>query len=136
MLRTVSSARPFIRSASAAALIALSGCLSVEGSNEGLGVLTVVSGNNQSLTTNSTTASEPLVVRALDQLAGPLGDVEVQWTVFAGGGRVTPTASITDGAGNASTAYIPGSTPGTVLVRASAEGLTVTFTINVTAPST
>jgi hypothetical protein len=113
-------------------LIALSaGCLNIDTTEQGVAVLTVASGNDQTLQVNATNAA-PLVVRVFDAGATPLEGVDVTWSVNpANGGTLSSTTTTTDDAGFTQVNFTPGSTPGTVFVRASTSGLTVSFTITV-----
>jgi hypothetical protein len=123
------------RVAIALLLAASPGCLSIDTEVEGVAVLTVVSGNNQNLQVGSTNAV-PLIVRAFDNSTQPMEGVQVTWTVSpATGGTVSSATTTTDDAGFTQINFTPGSTPGTVFVRATADGLTVSFTVNVIAAS-
>lgn len=118
------------RSLAAAALISFGGCLSVDTTPAGIGALVIVSGNNQALAPGATNAA-PLVVRALDQNAAPLPAETVTWAVAQGSGTISASTTITDDAGQASVNFTPGAGIGANSIRATAEGLTVTFTIQV-----
>jgi len=120
------------RSLAAAALLFLGGCLSIDQAPSGIAVLLIVSGNNQTIAPGSTNAS-PLVVRALDAGAAPLPGSTVTWSVSQGSGSVSAATTLTDDAGQASVNFTPGSATGTSQVKATSEGLTVTFTINIAA---
>lgn len=120
------------RALAIAALVLVGGCLSIEQSADELAVLLIVSGNNQNVPIGSTTAA-PLVVRALDNSAAPLPGATVTWTVAQGSGSVSAATTITDDSGQASVTFAPGTTTGTTTVKASSEGLTVTFTLEVVA---
>ena len=123
------------RVAVALLLAASPGCLSIDTEVEGVAVLTVVSGNNQNLQVGSTNAV-PLIVRAFDNSTQPMEGVQVAWTVSpTSGGTVSSATTTTDDAGFTQINFTPGSTPGTVFVRATADGLTVSFTVNVIAAS-
>jgi hypothetical protein len=117
-------------------LIAASGgCLSIDTSNEGVAVLTVATGNDQTVQVGKT-AAVPLVVRAFDNAAQPMEDVEITWSINpAGGGSVSTVTTTTDDAGFSQVDFTAGPTAQTVFVRASAEGLTVSFTMTVVAAS-
>ena len=111
------------------------GCLSLDTTDEGVGLLTVATGNDQTVQAGKT-ASVPLVVRAFDNAAGPMEGVDVAWSVSpTSGGSVSTVTTTTDGAGFAQVDFTAGSTPGVVFVRASADGLTVSFTMTVVAAS-
>jgi hypothetical protein len=119
-----------------AALIAASaGCLSIDTSDDGVAVLTVATGNDQTVQTGKD-AAVPLVVRAFDNAAQPMEGVEVAWSINpSGGGSVNPVTSTTDDAGFSQVNFTAGPTAQTVFVRATAEGLTVSFTMTVVAAS-
>ena len=136
MISPIRAAKRFgPRLAIAISLAASPGCLSIDTDVEGVAFLAVVSGNNQDLQVGSTNAV-PLVVRAFDNATQPMGDVEVTWAVNpSSGGTVSTASTTTDDAGFAQVNFTPGSTPQTVLVRATADGLTVSFTINIVAAS-
>ena len=134
MISAVSTVKRFGPRLAIALFIAASGgCLSLDTQAEGVAVLTVVTGNDQTLQVGATNAV-PLVVRAFDNAAQPMEGVTVTWTVNpANGGTVNPTSTTTDEAGLTQVNFTPGSTPQAVFVRASAEGLTVSFTITIVA---
>ena len=111
-------------------LIAASGCLSISEPGEGLAVFTVTGGNNQVVLIN-TAATDPLSVRAIDETTGGLPGVQVQWTIVSGTGSLSSASTVTDDGGVSSISFTAGSETGPVLVRATAEDLRVTFTINV-----
>lgn len=111
------------------------GCLSIDTEVEGVAFLTVVSGNNQNLQVGSTNAV-PLVVRAFDNASQPMEGAQITWAVNpSSGGSVSSSSTTTDSAGFSQIDFTPGATPGTVFVRATADGLTVSFTITVVAAS-
>ncbi len=85
-----------------------------------------VSGDGQSVTVGRT-LPDSLVVRLVDRNGNPIDGQQVTWSVTAGGGSVTPTTAATDGAGRARAAWTLGTTAGADTVRASAAGLSVTF---------
>lgn len=66
--------------------------------------------------------SVPLSVRVTSTDGRPLQGVTVSWTVTAGGGSVSPGASVTDENGVATTNWTLGPVPGQQSVRASIEG--------------
>jgi hypothetical protein len=136
MISAISAVRRLGPRLAVAVLLAASpGCLSIDTEVEGVAVLTVVSGNNQNLQVGSTNAV-PLVVRAFDNSTQPMEGVQVTWTVSpTTGGTVSAESTTTDDAGFTQINFTPGSTPGTVFVRATADGLTVSFTVNITAAS-
>jgi Big-like domain-containing protein len=107
---------------------ALAGCLSVDNPFDGVALLTLQSGNEQTVPTGGT-AALPLVVRTFDSNSDPIEGAEVQWLVASGSGTVSAATSFTDAAGTAQVNFTAGTTPGTVSVRASSEGLSVNFTL-------
>jgi hypothetical protein len=121
-----------LRTLAAAFVLALSGCLSIDSPLGGVALVVIVSGNEQTVAPNATTTN-PLVVRVFDNAAAPLEGVPVTWTVTSGGGAVTQVTTTTDSAGMASNNYTAGAATGTSQVRATAEGLTVTFTVSIVA---
>ncbi len=112
-------------------VLALPACLSLNDVPEGLAVLTITNGNNQNVTVN-TTAATPLSVKALDNSATPLAGVTIAWSISSGDGTLSGPSSITDDAGAAAINYTAGTTPGVAVVKAVAEGLTVTFNLTIT----
>jgi uncharacterized protein with beta-barrel porin domain len=91
-----------------------------------------VSGNGQSVPTNTTTA--PLVVRAL--LGGsPQAGVTINWTVTSGNATIGTVTNPTDASGIASATVNLGPTPGPVVITASRADfptVTQTFFVNST----
>ena len=116
----------------AAASLSLASCLSISEPREGLSVFTIIGGNNQVVAVN-TVAPQPLAVRTIDEKTGVLPGVTVAWTITSGTGTLSATSSVTDDSGLASINFTAGSVVGPVLVRATAEDLRVTFTIDVVA---
>ncbi len=121
---------------SVVALTLTTGCLSIEQDDGGLAVLTIISGNQQTLAAGSTTSSQAMVVRAIDNGAVPIEGVTVNWSVTAGGGTISASTVSTDGSGQASVTYKPGVTAGTAQIKATADGLSVTFTHTISAAGT
>ena len=110
-------------------------CLSLDTANEGIGLLTGPSGNDQTVEVGKK-AAEPLVVRAFDSFISPMEGVEVTWSVTpSSGGSLSATKTVTDASGFTEVNFTAGATPGPVTVRATAEGLAVSFTITVVAAS-
>jgi hypothetical protein len=104
------------------------GCFSLDTAQEGLALLAIISGTQQTIQVGSTNAA-PLVVRAYDANAIALQDIKVDWTVPPNSGTVSATRTLTDDTGTSSVTYTPPSSPGTVQVRATAEGISVTFNL-------
>ena len=136
MPRVASLRRSITLGLSAVALTVATGCLSIDQVEDGVAILTIISGNGQTLTAGSQSSSAPLVVRTIDNSALPVAGVTVSWSVTAGGGTISAGSSTTDDAGNASVTYKPGASAGTAQIKASAEGLSVTFTHTVAAAGT
>src|SRR4051812_5503002 len=85
-----------------AALMALvGGCLKLDVVSGGLAVLTVVSGNNQTIP-KGTASAVPLVVRAYDNSAAPLPNQSVTWSVQSNTGTVSAATTLTNEFGEAS----------------------------------
>jgi|KBSSwiStaDraftv2_1062776.scaffolds.fasta_scaffold1240650_2 hypothetical protein len=106
------------------------GCFSLDTSIEGLAVLAIISGNQQTIQAGAA-APAALVVRAYDENAISLPDVDVDWTINTTGGSLSATSTTTDDTGTASVTFTAPTTPGNVQIRASAEGLSVTFNLTV-----
>jgi hypothetical protein len=136
MLRVASFRRSVTLGLSAVALTVATGCLSIDQVEDGVAILTIISGNGQTLTAGSQTSSAPLVVRTIDNSALPVEGVTVNWSITQGGGTISAGSSTTDDSGNASVTYKPGATAGTALIKATAEGLSVSFTQTITAAGT
>ncbi|HEY8165533.1 MAG TPA: hypothetical protein VIF83_08270 [Gemmatimonadaceae bacterium] len=120
-------------SRAAVAALSLSACLEIDEPIRGLGALEVVSGNNQDVIVGQPAAA-PLVIRAVQQSTLPAVGVTVNWNIATGGGSLSAATSVTDAAGTASVIYTAGNTVGTVFVRAQAEDLSLTLTLNVRNP--
>ena len=101
--------------------------------------ISLVSGNPQSGTVNSTLAA-PLVVQVTDAAGNPIPGVPIEWSV-AGGGSVSATSTVTGSDGQTSVTRTLGGTAGqqtTLATAATAEplaGSPVTFTHIATAGS-
>ena len=94
-----------------------------------------VSGNNQHGLAN-TRLYNPFAVEVRDQYDNPLPDVQVTFSVTAGGGMLSVTSTTTDGKGRAQSFLTLGSNPGTNTVKVSVEGIsqTVVFRAEATPP--
>lgn len=136
MPRVASLRRSITVGLSAVALAVATGCLSIDQVEDGLAILTIISGNGQTLTAGSQASSEPLVVRTIDNSALPIEGITVSWSIVQGGGTISAGSSTTDDSGNASVTYKPGASAGTAQIKASAEGLAVTFTHTIEAAGT
>lgn len=92
--------------------------------------IAIVSGDDQSAKTQEA-VSQPFVVAVTDADGSAVSGATVVWSVAAGPGSVSPTSSITNAQGQASTTYTGGTTLGTSTVQASVSGLSETadFTV-------
>ncbi len=91
------------------------------------------SGNAQASIPGATLFS-PLIVKVTDANGAPVAGVQVTWTVTAGGGTVTPSTSITDSTGRATTSFTLGAA-GAQSVRANVASLPTSVTFTATATS-
>ena len=112
--------------------LSFSSCLTISDPPEGLSVLSIIGGNNQTIAV-STIAPSPLMVQALDHTASPMGGVTVNWSITSGNGTISHQATITEADGNTSIFFTSSANAGPVLIRAAAEDLRVTFQVNVLA---
>ncbi|MGO9095577.1 MAG: Ig-like domain-containing protein [Bryobacteraceae bacterium] len=82
-----------------------------------------VSGNNQSASTGQ--AFTPLVAVVNDQLGSPMANIPVTWTVVSGPATLaSPTSTVTDANGHASTGVLAGAKAGPVVVKMTASTAT------------
>jgi alpha-tubulin suppressor-like RCC1 family protein len=97
------------------------------------GVITLVSGNNQSAIVGAALAL-PLVVHVTDTFGNVAIGAKVTWTAGNLSGSVTPTIDSTGADGNASTTWTVGNTTATQTVTASVVGLPpIVFTASASA---
>ena len=97
--------------------------------------LLVADGDNQT-GEPSRRLAEPLVVRVVNSAGQAVPNQVVQFTVIRGGGRVSPLNATTDASGQAQTWLTLGRSAGTNTVRATLDGVSVTFTATAeTAPT-
>jgi adhesin/invasin len=83
-----------------------------------------------------TTLPDPIVVGVADADGNPVSGAAVTWVITAGGGSVTPTTSVTDAAGHASTSWTLGASVGPNTVDAVVSGVgTAHFTATAEAGS-
>ncbi len=74
----------------------------------------------------------PFEVIVVNQFGEPLKDIQVNWTITAGGGSLSGTPTLTDGGGKSSVTYTTGPTSGTATVNAQVHGLfPVIFTVTI-----
>lgn len=85
-----------------------------------------VSGDNQSGPPESKLAL-PLMVRVKDQNGEVMAEVQVDFSITAGDGKVEPSSAVTDSDGIAATELTLGPTPGLNQVDATVAGLSVVF---------
>ena len=83
--------------------------------------LEVVSGNDQ-IQGRGRNLHEPIVVRALDDIAQPMAGVEIDFGLDPGGGFVEPRSAVTDSTGEASVTWVLGDVPGPQFLTAQAAG--------------
>ena len=130
MSRSASLSRRLFALAFAASLLSAAGCITISEPGEGLAVFSIVGGNNQVVVVG-TMAPQPLRVRALDESTGAMPGVEINWSIVSGTGVLSTTATTTDESGYSAINFTASSTAGPVLVRASAQDLRLTFTVDV-----
>jgi hypothetical protein len=139
--------RYFIPILTIAFTLSASGCADSFGGGDGRTLysytLTQVSGNNQTVTPDST-ESDPIVVR-VDMNESPASGITVKWTITEGGGSLSSDSGVSGGDGQVQTTYKSGNTTGDVKIRATVdfdssgferfagrEVTPVTFTVKVT----
>jgi hypothetical protein len=118
----------FTAVAGAAVLTALAGCLDVNDDPTRVAVLAIVSGSQQNVQVG-TQAALPLVVRAYNQSALTLEGKNVDWTVS--GGTISAPRTVTDDTGTSQVTYTAPNLVGTTQIRATAEGISVTFNLTI-----
>ncbi|HEX6574426.1 MAG TPA: hypothetical protein VF042_05595 [Gemmatimonadaceae bacterium] len=119
--------------AGAAAIIVLGGgCLDVNDDPGKVAVLAVVSGSQQNVEVGKA-AAQPLVVRAYNNSALGLEGKEIEWTASAG--TISASRTTTDDTGASQVTYTAPNLSGTAQVRATSDGITVTFTLTIVAAS-
>ena len=132
MRRVSISGRRAVAASMALSALALSACLTISDPVEGLSVFAIVGGNNQSIVVG-TIAPSPLSVQALDHAAALLPGITVDWIISSGAGTLSAASTVTGEDGMTAINFTASASPGPVLVRATAEDLRLTFTVNVTA---
>lgn len=113
-------------------LLSFAGC-SLDTAQEGLAVMTIVTGNQQTVQVGA--AASPLTVRAYTADAKSIQNEPVKWAIISGGGSLSATDTLTDDTGAATVTYTAGPTTGTAMIRATAENISVTFNIMIVAAS-
>lgn len=126
-MRALSSLKRY-RVLGAIGLLSIASGCGLDTSIEGVAVLAIISGNQQTVQVGSV-APAALVVRAYDQDAIAVPDVDVDWSIITTGGSLSASSTVTDDTGTSSVTFTAPSTAGTVQVRATAEGLAVTFNL-------
>ncbi len=111
-------------------IAAFIGSCSLDTTPEGLSVLAIISGSQQTVKVGAMSA-QPLVVKAFDVNGLGMSDVEVRWTIAANAGTISASKTVTDDSGQSSVTYTAPSTPGDVQIRATADNLSVTFNLTV-----
>lgn len=91
--------------------------------------LTLVAGDGQ-VGLSGQQGSTPMQVQLLNGDGQPLAGQSVSWTVTSGSAALNAPVSVTDGAGNASVGFNYGTSPGPVVIRASAFANAVSVTAN------
>lgn len=97
--------------------------------------IAAVGGSGQSATTGSTVA-QALVARVTSAAGAPLAGVSVAFQVTSGFATLSSTTISTDGAGEARVLVTTGTTPGAIVITATAQGVgtPATFSLTATAP--
>ena len=132
-MRRISNLRPVrLRTLAAAGALCLTGCLSIEIPTGNVAIVTVVSGNAQTVAPGGTTAN-PLVIRVVNNTAASIPGVTVTWEVVSGGGSVSQQSTMTDGGGVTSVNYTAGVATGVAQIRATAQRLFVIFNVTIVA---
>src|SRR3954447_21851522 len=100
---------------------AASGC-SLNTDIVGVGQVSVSGGNNQPQPVNPL-MPDPLAVLVLSQLGEPMENVTVTWSITAGGGSLSSSATHTDANGVASVSYTTGPAAGHAVITAQVNGV-------------
>ena len=128
MSRTLRSFRSF---ALLAALTGVAAC-TVSTDKPAPHIAAIQAGSGQSAAAG-TAFPTPLGVIVLDQYDFAAANVQVTWTITAGGGSLSATTTKTNDVGIASTVYTAGPTPGTATIVADIAGVgQLTFTETIT----
>lgn len=130
MFRSTRLTRRLFTLAFAASLISATSCITISEPGTGLAVFSIVGGNNQVVVVG-TMAPQPLRVRALDETTGAMPGVTINWTIVSGEGVLSTSSTVTDESGYSAINFTASNTVGPVLVRATAEDLRLTFTVEV-----
>ncbi|MEO7144338.1 MAG: Ig-like domain-containing protein [Bryobacteraceae bacterium] len=93
-----------------------------------IGGVTAVSGGNQNGVVNQA-FPQPLVVKVTDQQGNPLPGASVSFAVSSGSATVGSTTVTADSSGQASTTVSAGTTPGPIVIIASAGNSSATFNL-------
>ena len=111
-----------VRSVALALGCALVGACSLTTENNDPAGMVKTNGDQQTAPVN-TALPLPFEVIVVDQFGGPLQNIQVNWTITAGGGSLSGTPTLTDGGGKASVTYTTGPTSGTATINAQVHGL-------------
>ena len=103
------------------AFAALSGC-TLNTDNSGPGALIRYSGDGQTAAVNTPLAS-PLQLLVVNQFGQTLKNITVNWSIAAGGGTLSASATQTNDGGIAEVNYTTGPTTGTAIINAQVSGL-------------
>lgn len=133
MLPALSEALRPVRPGVLVALVALSACtLNTDVSLGPAGLIKVAEGDGQTVAT-STLLPIPLSVIVVNQFGDRLAGATVTWSETSGGpGTLSANTTLTDPTGVASVNYTTGTTPGPVVIQASAAAGVLIVTFNVT----
>ena len=110
----------------AGATVAISGA----STSQAPGSIQIVSGNSQSIGTN-TAFPVPLVIHVLNASGNPLSGVAVTWTVSAGSVLISSSNTLTNSSGQASVNVTAGSSQGAVQITATVGAFSAQFTLSV-----
>ena len=123
--------RSFRSLALVAALVGVSGC-KVSTDKPAPHIAAIQAGNGQTAPAGSEFPT-PLGIIVLDQYDFASANVQVVWTITAGGGSLSATTTKTNESGIASTVYTAGPTAGTATITADIAGVgRLTFTETIT----
>ena len=116
------------RAVGAMAFGAVVGGCSLDTTPEGLSVLAIISGSQQTVKVGAQ-AAQPLVVRAFDVNGLGMPGLNVDWDIATNAGTVSSSRTVTDDTGTTQVNYTAPSTAGNAQIRATTGGLTVTFNL-------
>lgn len=93
--------------------------------------MTVINGNNQSVTVGAT-FPQSLTIQIKDASGNPIPGATVNFAVTSGNGTVNPSSAVTDSQGKAATVAAAAQTPGILTVTASYASVSASFSLTVT----